>query len=333
MNKVSVIIPTYNCAQYITEAVDSVLNQTYKNFEVIVIDDGSTDNTKEVLASYIDKKQIYYIYQANKGPGAARNAGIDKARGNYIAFLDADDLLFPNSISRRISFLNKHPQVGMVFTDVYRINERDGSLWSEKHLRENRFLELFSSAVIYKCPPYYIFDKKFFDLAIRHHPFIKTPTVLIRKSIMDTIGGFNEGLRAAQDVDLWLRVSRCVPLAYIDEALSLWNNYRSSITKNFPVLFGNSIIYYKSLLMSPNITLKNRYFLRKKIAYLLLSFGYNYMQEGNKTCAVRCYARSFFYFPVSFSAIKSLMVTLLPNSVYAYLKLVKRKTNAIKRST
>ena len=89
---VSVVIPTYNCGKYICDAVKSVLSQTYKNIEIIIVDDGSTDNTKEALRSYVYNKQIRYIYQKNKGPAASRNLGVEKAEGDFIAFLDADDL-------------------------------------------------------------------------------------------------------------------------------------------------------------------------------------------------------------------------------------------------
>jgi len=116
---VSVIIPSYNCARYVEEAIESVLNQTYNYLEIIVVDDGSTDNTREVLKEYIGNGQIKYVYQENQGPGAARNTGIKCAKGDYIAFLDSDDTLTENSIEKRMNLIIRSPEVGLVFSDYY----------------------------------------------------------------------------------------------------------------------------------------------------------------------------------------------------------------------
>jgi glycosyltransferase involved in cell wall biosynthesis len=102
MPNISVVIPTYNCSKYLIGAIDSVLNQTYSNLEVIVVDDGSKDNTKQILGPYIDSKKIKYFYQENKGPSSARNKGIREAAGKYIAFLDADDLWLDSFLSKML---------------------------------------------------------------------------------------------------------------------------------------------------------------------------------------------------------------------------------------
>lgn len=119
--KVSVIIPTYNLARYINETVDSVLGQTYKNYEIIIVDDGSTDNTKEALSEYGGK--ITYIFQENQGVSAARNKGIKEAKGEYIAFLDADDLWLKDKLELQIGLMNSNPEVAMIFTDGESFNE------------------------------------------------------------------------------------------------------------------------------------------------------------------------------------------------------------------
>ncbi len=103
MKKITAIIPTYNSAKYITEAIDSVLNQTYANIEIIVVDDGSTDNTENILSNYVNKNKIIYVKKKNGGPGSARNLGIKLANGEYIAFLDADDMWEKNKIEKQLS--------------------------------------------------------------------------------------------------------------------------------------------------------------------------------------------------------------------------------------
>ena len=120
MPKVSVIIPAYNCAHYICHAVDSVLAQTFPDFELVVVDDGSTDNTRELLKQY--GSQIKYIYQQNKDMTAARNTGINHSSGEYIAFLDSDDIWLANKLERQIVLLDQAPEVGLVYCWHYYID-------------------------------------------------------------------------------------------------------------------------------------------------------------------------------------------------------------------
>ena len=126
---VSAIIPTYNSVNYISEAINSVLNQTYKNCEIIVVDDGSTDNTRKTVENYIRKypHKIKYFYQENKGPSAARNKGIKEARGNYIAFLDSDDLWLPDKLEKQISLFMKDVSLKLTYCGGY-YEDEEGSV-------------------------------------------------------------------------------------------------------------------------------------------------------------------------------------------------------------
>jgi glycosyltransferase involved in cell wall biosynthesis len=120
---VSIIIPTYNNADTICRSVDSCINQTYKNIEILVIDDGSTDNTKERLNRYSSDKRFKYIYQENQERSAARNHGLDVARGEYIQFLDSDDTLYPEKLEKQVHFLNKNKNCFLVYCGVEYKNE------------------------------------------------------------------------------------------------------------------------------------------------------------------------------------------------------------------
>ncbi|MGE5294771.1 MAG: glycosyltransferase family 2 protein [Solirubrobacterales bacterium] len=115
--RVSVIIPTYNRATYVPRAIDSVLSQKYRDLEIIVVDDGSKDNTREVVAAY--GAPVRYIFQENQGPGAARNQGIRVAAGAYLAFLDSDDVWMPTFLEKTVSALDEHPEVGVATTGIY----------------------------------------------------------------------------------------------------------------------------------------------------------------------------------------------------------------------
>ncbi|MCS6319465.1 MAG: glycosyltransferase family 2 protein, partial [Nitrospira sp.] len=116
MPRVSVVIPTYNCARFLGQTIDSALRQAYRDFEIIVVDDGSTDDTQQVVAGY--GKTIRYVYQANQGASAARNVALSIASGEFIAYLVADDLWIADKLSRQVEYLDAHPACGFLHTEV-----------------------------------------------------------------------------------------------------------------------------------------------------------------------------------------------------------------------
>ncbi len=182
---VSIIIPTYNASKFIKEAVDSALAQTYKDIEIIIIDDGSIDDTKKVLEGYLPK--IKYFYQSNKGLSAARNVGIKIAKGDCIALLDADDIFLPNKIEEQIKFLEENPDCDVCYCDLYHFWDEE----SEKLLKLN-----------YK---YYSGDDVLPGLLEKS--FIAPLTVVIRKSVFDRFGYFDENLKRSEDLDFWFRLA------------------------------------------------------------------------------------------------------------------------------
>lgn len=191
MPQVSIIIPTYNRAHFIKQAVESALIQTYQDFELIVVDDGSTDDTKQVLADYAGRLQ--YIYQPNQGRSAARNRGIELAQGEYIAFLDSDDLWLPNKLSRQVPALDTAPDnVALVHGYKQIVDEKLNPipLW-ETRLRR-----------------YYALAEKGQETYENylHSACIFTSTILIRKSALVAIGNYDTTLYALEDLDLYLRL-------------------------------------------------------------------------------------------------------------------------------
>ena len=114
MPRVSVVVPTYNCARFLGRTIDSALRQTYRDFEIIVVDDGSTDGTQALIAAY--EESVRYVYQTNQGASAARNAALSRASGEFIAYLDADDLWRPDKVIRQVEFLDAHSTCGFVHT-------------------------------------------------------------------------------------------------------------------------------------------------------------------------------------------------------------------------
>ena len=193
--QVSVIIPTYNRGWTIGEAVDSVLAQDYRDFELIVVDDGSTDNTPQVLDAY--RGAIKVFRQENKGVSAARNRGISEASGRFIAFLDSDDLWLPQKLSRQVEFFNTTPDALICQTE---------EVWIRSGVRVNPKKR-------HKKPSGMIFEP---SLALC---LVSPSAVMIRRSLLEIVGNFDEALPACEDYDLWLRISCRFPVYHIDTPL------------------------------------------------------------------------------------------------------------------
>lgn len=185
--KVSVIIPTYNRAHLVGDSIRSVLAQTYDSVEVIVVDDGSTDDTAEVIAAISDPR-LRYIRQPNRGRSNARNHALSLARGRYIAFLDSDDLFLPDKLERQVTYLRDHPGVGMVYTSAHCIDQQGTML-------EHKYLATVSG---------YVYEKIAFFTPVT----ITLPTVMTYRDIMSQVGGFDEAMYRFEDTDMWRRISK-----------------------------------------------------------------------------------------------------------------------------
>lgn len=192
---VSIVVPTYNRSQQVCEALDSVLAQDFRNFELIVVDDGSTDDTAVRLSNYADQAQI--IWQANRGVSAARNAGIRAAHGDYIALLDSDDLWLPQKLRHQIAFFTENPAAMICQTEEIWI--RDGVRVNPKH-RHRKFSGMIFEKTLPLC-------------------LVSPSAVMIRKSLFDEVGLFDERLPACEDYDLWLRICWKYPVYLIDTPL------------------------------------------------------------------------------------------------------------------
>lgn len=197
---ISVVIPTYNHGNFLPDAIDSARQQTYPNIEIIVVDDGSTDNTNQVVASYED--ELVFIRQKNQGLSSARNTGIKAAAGNYIALLDADDYWLPSFLSTVAAYLNSDPEIGAVHSGFFFVDERGDKL----------------PQIGTETVP----DNRMYDRLLDGEFFIPS-SVLTRRSCFTRVGLFDEQLRASEDWDMWLRVARNYRFAGISEPLV---NYR-----------------------------------------------------------------------------------------------------------
>lgn len=201
---ISVIIPTYNRKEIVCEAIQSVLQQEPKNFEIIVVDDGSTDGTADFLQSL--NLPITIIKKENGGVSSARNAGIKASRGPYIAFLDSDDLWQPDILKSQLDYLESHPTIPLVYTDQF-IEVQGKILDQTRFARET-------------VPP----DQKTrFSLPgfVQHMP-IHISSVMVKKEIFDEIGFFNGDLHIHEDTELWNRISQKYSFGYIEKPLAIF---------------------------------------------------------------------------------------------------------------
>jgi glycosyltransferase involved in cell wall biosynthesis len=192
---VSVILPTYNRAWCLSRAVDSVLNQTVTDFELIVVDDGSSDDTVRLLADYGAALKV--IHQSNRGVSAARNAGIGAARGRWVALLDSDDHWLPAKLATQIGWFRAHPD--------YRICQTE-EIWIRGGQRVNpkKRHKKYGGFIFERCLPLCL---------------VSPSAVMMARSLIEAVGGFDEALPACEDYDLWLRISRTHPIGLVEAPL------------------------------------------------------------------------------------------------------------------
>jgi glycosyltransferase involved in cell wall biosynthesis len=210
MPVVSVIIPTYNRSKYVQEAIDSVLAQDYKEFELIVVDDGSTDDTEEVLKAFYLKK-IIYVKQENQGESAARNLGVSMSQGKYIAFLDSDDLWSPDKLSLQVPILDANPDIVVVFCQSWQID-------SEGQRITQQPLGLHTKAADFTVENLLMYNKI---------P-AGSSTCLIRRSVLEEAGGFSIDIRYGDEWDLWLRISTNGKMFFLNKTLASYRRHKQT---------------------------------------------------------------------------------------------------------
>ena len=208
---VSAVITVFNNEKTAGEAVESFLSQTFRDFEVIVVDDGSTDSTRRLIETKY-AGEIRYLYQPNRGSAAARNAGARAARGRYLAFLDGDDVSLPERLALQVAALEQNPEVGLVYGNVYLVDASGG------HAR------LRGGAGRYKS------GRVFEDLVIRN--FVPFSTIMLRHSTLESVGLFDESIRSSEDWDMLVRLSKTCAFLYLPCPLVKYRIMPNSKTAN-----------------------------------------------------------------------------------------------------
>ena len=297
---VSVIIPTYNRKKYVTKAIDSVLRQTYDDYEIIVIDDGSTDNTRESLEKYRNK--ILYIYQQNSGVSAARNAGIRLAKGEWVAFLDSDDEWIPEYLSWQMKQLHQSPQVFTYITNSIDI--------SANGIKINRFLgtKLLDK---FKGSSCIILERPFYTV-IKYHPWA-VQSAMMRRDVLLSTGLFNTGLTIAEDLDLMARMALKGPFKICNKVLvhiyrreeSIENLTAHVVNEGVFTLENNAFIY-KNLRNVELLTFREKTILASALSANRRSLANLMLKSGKKVEARSYYKEALYIYPSIKSGIKYL---------------------------
>ena len=229
---VSIIIPAYNAEKYIAETIKSVVNQTYKNWELIIVDDGSTDNTVDVITGYMNKDfPINYVFQKNSGVSTARNKGLSAAQGEYIALLDADDIWLENNLEIKISTLEKSKDIYWVYSSMYQINEKSNIL---KEAPKGTDIDILNSILIWE------------------NEVVPGPcsNIVFKRECYDNGCAFDPLFSTAADQDFTIRLASKYKATYIDIPLWGYRIHQNNMSSNVSLMEKDHIGVYKKTLNS-----------------------------------------------------------------------------------
>ncbi len=315
--KVSVVIPAYNAEKFIADAIDSVLTQTYPVHEIIVVDDGSTDGTKEIVEKYISEMTnnppspntnvfgfgragkaqmtkngsqyairdtqydtrhtqyaIRYLSQSNSGPAAARNTGIKSATGEFIAFLDADDMWMPDKLDKQMKLFAEF-DYGLVYCDMS--HEENGRMINKSYLHERKYKQIGSGDM--------------FKGLLREN-FVFTPTVVVKKDVLGAVGGFDETLKICEDYKLWLKISRKFYLGFVDEPLVVRRRHGANITSNKLEFAACGAKVFEELLKD-SANKENLMIIRSELGRRYFDLGYILYKQNRPGESRIAFARAF----------------------------------------
>ncbi len=295
---VTVIIPTYNRAQMVKRAIDSVLEQSYTHWELLVIDDASTDETAEVVQSMTDGRIHYLRHDTNRGGSAARNTGLAQAQGAYIAFLDSDDAWLPTKLEKQVACFERLPAaVGLVYTGALVVRD-DGVQDEQRPIhRGNLFRQLLLENVVVGSGS----------------------AVMIKRAVLEQVPTFDETLPARQDLDFWVRVARHYLMDFVDEVLLVIYASKTSdrITTNATKVLNGRLIFLQKFEQD----------MREAgvLPIYLYRLGQQYQRLiGDRQQARRWYRAAIKAKPTAFYAYLLYLLSFLPNGCYRLFDKAKR---------
>jgi glycosyltransferase involved in cell wall biosynthesis len=300
MPLVSVVVPVYNGAKYLRAALESALGQTYQRLQVVAVDDGSTDSSPEILASYGPRLTV--IRQRNAGVAEARNAGIRASEGALIAFLDQDDWWLPEKVEKQVARFRADPDLGLVHTGILQYSESDGAFVDPVYPTDG------SARLRGHCYEQLLLGNAMFN-----------STVMIRRSVLAASGLFDPAMagNTVQDYDLWLRIARHYPLDYVPEQLTALRLHGEQGTWDRRAMLGDELALLERTLGPRGMRASTE--MRARIARLLDALGVAHLDARSLRKARAYFARSL-RFRWSMRAALLCMVCFLPNSGIDWLR-------------
>jgi glycosyltransferase involved in cell wall biosynthesis len=335
--RVSIVIPSYNRARYLPEALGSVFSQTYQNIEVILVDDGSTDDTQKVIQPYLNK--IKFVKKINGGLASARNVGMRYATGDYIAMMDSDDICTPDRIAKQVGYLELNRDVVLCSSDFSAFNGKE--VTERSHIRSYysavdrepdgvRGLYQESEVVELDAMPWSANTSQDVLNVSRGHVydvliwgnFIHPPTLMVRREVSEKVGEFDQSLTFATDYDWILRVSRHGKLAYIDEPLLKYRysaDQMSSDRNLAKIIYETIMVMDKLLEVDPAIVARHQARFSQRVGSCYQGLAYALCQS-DKTGALASLLRSIRYGVVDVQTLKLLAKIVMPRALLARLK-------------
>ena len=277
MPEVSIIVPVHNPPeQYIYEALESILSQSFKDFEIIVVDDGSTGNTEEILFPY--RESIRYFKKENGGVNTARLFGLNKAKGQYVALLDQDDVWVSHKLKRQVDFLNANPEIDLIFSDFHNFNDRGfigGTFFDTNEIIRRIPTEPATKGGL-KCN---IFTKNLLYEYLRGN-FIIQCTIMARTAVCKKYMMFETETNGREFYEFGTRALHLLKLGFIDEVLAYRRIHSNNVTHNWELYLKNTITICRGAIIYPWMDSKCQRFLKKELINACFGLGKYYFVKG-----------------------------------------------------
>jgi len=298
MPKVSVIIPTYNRAKFLSLALASVLNQTFQDFEIIIVDDNSQDNTQEFVTDFDDKRIKYIRHETNKGVAASRNTGVISSDGEYIAFLDDDDEWLPHKLEVQVDLLEKSSSIiGAVYSGAFKVESSNGNVLAQ-HTPKKRG-DVFNEMIVGNCAG-------------------PTSTLLLRRECFEKVGLFDVNIGFGEDYDMWLRISQGYHFDYIEEPLVRYSIQNNGLSNNYEIRLkgAEALLSKHEQLYETN---------RKNYSYRYFSIGVLYCYNGNIKRGREIFFKAVKLYPFEIRYYYNLCLSLLGVKAFKKFKEIRDK--------
>jgi len=315
--KVSVIIRTYNRAYIVAEAIESALKQTYGDYEVLVVDDGSTDNTPEVVQAFQDPKLRYIRHERNQGVGAACNTGVLHAQGEFIAFLDSDDLWKPEKLERQVACMVRHPEVDAVFSDIEIID--DTATIPSLIATMKSFSKLLAKD---RKQQEYVFSARQLCLCLLEEVPIKPTVLFVKREIFKKVGFFDLTALGCEDWEFLLRLAYVACFGYVDAPLAIQRRTPDAIHRKY---WQQDRAFLISLFRREKVALKEDHeaiaAVNRGISLHCTNLAGSYLTSGLKAKSLSVYLRGFKETGEPIMLLRAAS-TMLPTRLNALLKRV-----------